>query len=155
MLRLRFMAPLLVVGMFGSGFLMGEDKKTDKEIIIRARLPMYYSKLGLSQKQRNEIYRIHGKYQAEIQELTEKINDLRDQDRQACAKLLTAEQKERLRQILLGSNRRGNAEDEDAPVKVDKKKTAEAKSKKEDTEAKDKKKTTEFKDKNAPVEIKK
>jgi hypothetical protein len=152
MLRLRFVAPLLVVGMVGSSFLLGQDKKTDREIIIRARLPMYYSKLGLSQKQRNEIYKVHGKYQAEIQELYEKINDLRDQDREACAKLLTAEQKDRLRQILLGSNRKGNIDDEDAPAKEDKKKTAETKSKKKDTDGKDKKVPGEI---GKPIEIKK
>ena len=149
MLRLRLVIPLLVVATFGSGFLMGEDKKTDKEpLIVRARLPTYYSKLGLSQKQRNTIYKVHGRYTAEIQELYDKIKELRDKDREDCEKVLTAEQKARLRQILLGGRgkKTDSEEAEEAPAKTTKKK---------DTTGKDKKKDSGAKDKKGPVEIRK
>ena len=155
MLRLRFMAPLLVVGMFGSGFLMGEDKKTDKEqVVIIRRLPAYYNRLTLSQEQRNQIYKIRGKYETEIQQLYEKINALRDEERAAYENVLTPDQLARLRQILVGADRKKGAGAKDAEAKMPKK-DSEGASKKKETAAKDKKKDAESKDKNAPVEIKK
>jgi hypothetical protein len=137
MLRLRFMAPLLVIGMFWGGLLTGQDKKSDKEpIVVRATLPRHYSQLGLTPKQRNEIYKIRGKYAAEIQELYQKISDLRDQEKEACEKVLTKAQKERLQELLNGPNRGKNTDDDDAPVQVDKKKSTTAKDNKKDTSAK-------------------
>jgi hypothetical protein len=155
MLRLRFMAPLLVVGMFGSGFLIGDDKKPEKEqVVIIRRLPAYYSRIGLSQKQKNEIYRIRGKYETEIQGLYEKINELRDEEKTAYENVLTPDQLARLREILVGADRKKGGVAKDAEAKMEKKNTAGA-SKKKDTAAKATKKGAESKDKNAPVEIKK
>lgn len=146
MTRLWLMAALFVVGLFWSGFLMGDDKKPAKEpIIVSKRLPANYSKLGLSQKQKNEIYKIRGKYEAEIQELYEKINELRDQEKTACENVLTPEQLAQYRRILLGSDRKKNTDAKDA----------EAKNAKRDAVAKDKKKDTGPKEKIAPSEIKK
>jgi hypothetical protein len=151
MLRLRFLAPLLVVGMFGSGLLLtGQDKK--EPIIVSVRLPRYYSQLGLTPKQRTEILKIRGKYAAEIQELYQKISDLRDQEDEDCEKVLTDAQKARLRELRERLNRRRGAEDDDAPVKGEKKKSTGVKDKKKDTTAKDKKTPDEIK---KPVEIKK
>lgn len=107
MLRLRVMVPLLVVGVLTSGFLMGEDKKTDKEpIIVTTRLPSYYSLLNLSAKQKNEILKIRGKHAVEIQKLTEQIAELREkekalkeQEKVEVEKVLTVEQKARLKEI--------------------------------------------------------
>ncbi|HEY7327165.1 MAG TPA: hypothetical protein VH592_05985 [Gemmataceae bacterium] len=128
MFRLRFLAPLFVLCMIGTGFLMGDDKK--EPIIVTARLPTYYSRLGLTPKQNNEILKVRGKYAAEIQELKQKISDLQDQEKQDCEKLLTATQKARLREILGNSNRRKGVDDEDVPVNVDKKKSTASKDKK-------------------------
>lgn len=146
MIRLRLMVPMFVVGMFWSSFLLGEDKKTAKEpIIVSKRLPANYSKLNLSKQQKDKIYRIRGKYEVEIQELTEKISELREQEKADCEGVLTPEQLARYRQILLGSDRKGST---DA-------KNTEAKDKKKDMEAKNKKKDAAPKEKIAPSEIKK
>jgi len=145
MFQLRFLAPLLVIGMFWSSLLLGDDKKAP--IVVKVSLPRYYSQLGLTPKQRNEIYKIRGKYAAEIQELYQKISDLRDQEKEECEKVLTAAQKSRLREILNNPNRRKTTgDDEDAPVRADKTK---------DTTSKDKKKDANPKDKSDPTEIKK
>jgi hypothetical protein len=144
MLRLRFLAPVFVVALLGSRFLMGDDKK--EVIIVRPSLPNYYRLLGLTPKQKNEIYKIRSKYAAEIQELRQKISDLQDQEKTDCEKILTDAQKNRLREIVGNPNRRKIADDEDAPAQVDKKKS---------TAAKDKKKAPETKDKNSPGEINK
>ena len=151
MFRLRFMAPLLVIGVFGSGFLMGDDKK--EPIVVRVSLPRYYSQLGLTPKQRNEIYKIRGKYTAEIQELYDKISELREKDKEDCEKVLTKAQHARYRELLGGPDRRRNAdEDDDLPIKTDKKKGTATKDKKSTAEPKVKKAPGEI---NKPVDIKK
>lgn len=144
MLRLRLLAPLFVVGIFGSSFLMGDDKR--EPIVVNVRLPYHYNKLGLTPKQVNHVYKIRGKYAAEIQELKQKISDLMEQEKTDCEKVLTAAQKARLQELLGSSNRRRGADDEDEPVKVEKKKGA---------VAKDQKKKANPKDKNGPAEINK
>lgn len=137
MIRLRSTFPLLVVGMFWSSLLMGEDKKTDKEpIIVSKRLPTYYNKLGLSTKQKNDIYRIRAKYDVEIQELQQKISELKDQQKTAYERVLTPSQKARLREILVGTDKGKGGDDEDVPVKTTKKKGPEAKDKKGPVEIK-------------------
>ncbi len=131
MARLWRVAPVLVVGMVWGGFLMGDDKK--EPIIVSARLPNYYSRLGLTAKQKNEILKIRGKYAAEIQELKQKISELMDQQDAECEKVLTSTQRDRLKEMLGNPGRRKTIEDEDAPVNVDKKKAAASKDKSKDT----------------------
>jgi hypothetical protein len=124
MSRLWRIAPLLVVGMVWSGFLLGDDKP--EPIVVRATLPSNYKQLGLSTKQRNDIYKIRAKYAAEIQELEQKIKDLRKQEKIAYENVLTAAQKARLQEI---RSAKKDAADEDLPVTVDKKKAAATKDK--------------------------
>ena len=150
MSRLWRVAPLLIISVFGTGFLMGDDKK--EPIVVSVRLPAHYSRLGLTPKQRSEIYKIRGKVAAEIQELYQKISDLRDQEKKDCEKVLTAAQRTRLRELLGGPSDTKVADDEDAPAKADKKKSVEAKDKKKDAKAKEKTAPGEL---NKPVEIKK
>jgi hypothetical protein len=137
MLRLWLTVPLLLVGMVWSGLLLGEDKKSAKEpIIVSKRLPTHYKDLGLSQKQKNQIYRIHGKYQTEIQELYDKIKELRAQEKVDCERVLTPAQKARLRELLVGTDKGKGEEDDDVPVKTPKKKGTETKDKKGPAEIK-------------------
>lgn len=126
-------APLLVVGMFWCSLLIGDDKK--EPIIVKASLPANFKQLGLTAKQKNEIYRIRAKYTVEVQELEQKIKDLKKQEKIAYERVLTPAQKARLQE---NRNVRKNADDEDAPVQVDKKTT-----------------TAKDKSKGSPVEIKK
>lgn len=116
---------------------MGEDKKSAKDpIVVSKRLPTYYNKLGLSPKQKNDIYRIRAKYETEIQELQQKIIELRSQQKSAFEHVLTPSQKARLREILVGSDKAKVGEDDDAPVKAAKKKGSDAKDKKGPVEIK-------------------
>ncbi len=155
MLRFKFMIPLLVICMVWGSFLIGQEKKTDKEpILVSKRLPTYYNRLNLSQKQKNDIYKIRGKYEAEIQELYQKITELREQEKADCEKILTADQLARYRQILLGADRSKNARVQDEDVRNEKNESTGG-DKKKGTVAKDKKKGTESKDKSAPGELNK
>lgn len=144
MRRLWLLAPLFVAGFLWSDVLMGEAQKAEKTPSSkRAQLPPYYKGLGLTAKQRNEVLEIRRKYAAEIQELQQKIDELRDREKVDCASVLTAKQKARLKQILLGSDK---DMDEKDIGKNNKKKEPAAKGKKIDKAAKDKP---------DPVEIKK
>lgn len=144
MLRLRLMLPLLVVGTFWGGFLMGDDKK--ETIIVAPRLPNYYRYLNLAPKQRIAILKIRQKYAVQRQELLQKIDELKDKDREDCEKVLTASQKAQLKELRRRSNRGRGGDDDDEPIRVERKKS---------TPARDKKKAAEAKDKKAPQEIKK
>jgi hypothetical protein len=125
MLRLRFMAPLFVVAAVGGGVLMGDDKA--EPIVVSVQMPKYYSKLSLTPKQRNDILKIRAKYASELQELEQKIRDMKKLERRDYEKVLTAAQKSRLQELLGGKK---DADDDDPPVQVDKKKTTAAKDKK-------------------------
>ena len=122
MSRLRLVAALFVAGLLSSGFLMGEDKKTDKEpIIVRAQpLPRYFKQLGLSDKQKNSIYSIQAKYSAEIKKLNEQIAALKEQSKADVENVLTAGQKARLREIRSGGPDK-EKEIKDKPAEVKKK----------------------------------
>ena len=107
-----------------SGFLLGDDKP--EPIVVRATLPANYKQLGLSTKQKNDIYKIRAKYAGEIQELEQKIKDLRKQEKFAYENVLTPAQKARLQEI---RSAKKDAADDDLPVTVDKKKAAATKDK--------------------------
>jgi hypothetical protein len=111
MYRLRFVAPVLLVGFVTSGFLMGDDKKSDKEpIIVKARLPAYYSKLGLSAKQKKDIYLIQAKYASKIEALQEQIATLKAKQKTDLENVLTAGQKALLREMR-GSSKEKDVQD--------------------------------------------
>lgn len=123
MLRLRLLAPLFVVGLLGSGFLVGQDKKTDNEpIIVKARLPRNYSKLGLSDKQKKKIYQVQAKYEVQIEKLSQQIAALKAKEKAEVEGVLTAAQKSRLRELMGGAGAKEAADaDEKLPL-VEKKK---------------------------------
>ena len=103
MFRLRFAASMLAVGLLSTGFLMGEDKKTDKEpVIVKAQLPRYYKQLGLSAKQKKDIYLIRGRAAAKIDELQQQITALKEKEKEDLEKVLTVAQKARLKEIRSG-----------------------------------------------------
>lgn len=101
MARLRFMVALLVVGLISSGFLMGEDKPGEKEpIFVKApRLPTGYSKLGLSDKQKKEIFKIRLRYAEERERLSEQLKALKGKEDTDLEKVLTKAQVERLNEV--------------------------------------------------------
>lgn len=107
MIRLRLIAPLLAVGLLSGGFLVGQVKKDNAKepIFITKRLPPYYNKLGLSEKQKKEIYKIRARYSAKIEELQQKIVELKEQSATDTENVLTPAQKARLRELVPASKR--------------------------------------------------
>jgi hypothetical protein len=102
--RLRFAAPLLLVGLLTSGFLPGQDKKGDSKdpIVVAKRLPANFNKLGLTDKQKKDVYKIRAQYAVKLEELQQKIAALRDQEKADLENVLTDAQKARLKELLTG-----------------------------------------------------
>jgi TolA-binding protein len=96
--------PRAVVGVFALAFLIvglthGQGT-TDKK--VKGTLPPNWAKLGLTDKQKQEVYKIQSDYADKIADLETKIKDLKDKSKTDMEKVLTKEQKERLKEILTG-----------------------------------------------------
>lgn len=66
----------------------------------RGRVPNHFGKLGLSAKQKESIYAIQTKYEAEVAALEKQLEALEQQEADKVRDVLTDEQKESLRKIL-------------------------------------------------------
>ena len=106
---LALCAGLLVL----SGGLVGQDnkpkedpkKKDDPAPKVKGMLPANYRKLGLSDNQVQEIYKIQNKYDTEIDKLQAKLDELKANRAKETKAVLTAEQKKRLDEILTGKDK--------------------------------------------------
>lgn len=92
-----------------SGGLVGQEpKKEDPKkdnVKVKGTLPQNWKKIGLTDDQVQKIYRIQNKYNEEIEKLEAKIAELKgtmDKERKA---VLTADQKKRLQEVLLGKDK--------------------------------------------------
>ena len=108
------LAGLLVL----SGGTSGQEKKDDPKKDVKkddttkkdepkakGMLPMNWGKIGLDDKQKQEIYKVQGKYNEEIDKLEAKIKEIkltRDKEMKA---VLSPEQKKKLDDILLGKDK--------------------------------------------------
>ena len=97
-----------------SGGIIGQEKGTKKEDTkkedtkkepttktkAKGQLPQNWGQLGLTDEQKQSVYRLQGKYNEEIDVLEAKIKELKSKMSEERSKILTAEQKKRLEQIL-------------------------------------------------------
>src|SRR5262245_29921522 len=111
MIRVRFLLGMLVAVALIGGSLYGQDTKA------KVKLPQGWGKLGLSEEQRKQVASINAKYDPQIAELTQKLEDLRKQRRTELEKVLTADQRARVREALL---KKAPAEDTKETTKKDK-----------------------------------
>lgn len=81
---------------------------------VKGYLPANWKKIGLADDQVKTIYKIQAGYDTKIDALKAQINDLKKDERSELEKVLTAAQKERLKEILIGTI------DKDAPKDKDK-----------------------------------
>jgi Spy/CpxP family protein refolding chaperone len=107
MVRVRAVLGILAVVLLAGGWLWGQDTKTPS----KGRLPLYWSKLGLSDEQRQKVLAIRGDYQAKIEPLRQKIAQLENEERAELAKILTAEQRKQLQKLIASKVVGGEAED--------------------------------------------
>lgn len=101
-----FLVGLLLV----TGGLAGQEKSAAKKAEPQAtkkaaskgrqQLPPYWRQLGLSTEQRQKVYGVQAKYDAEIDKLEAQIKELKDKMRKERLDVLTADQKKKLDDII-------------------------------------------------------
>lgn len=88
----------LVVALFGLltvGTIVGQEKGKAK-----GQLPQGWSKLGLSDEQKQKVYEIQTKYKAKIEDLEKQIQAAKDQQRKEELGVLSDAQKKKLKDML-------------------------------------------------------
>jgi Spy/CpxP family protein refolding chaperone len=80
---------------------MGDDTKKDPAPPPKAKgtLPAGWRQLGLTDQQKDKIYKIEAEYRGKIDVLEQKIKELRKEQRDELVKVLTDAQKARLKEI--------------------------------------------------------
>lgn len=114
MLRASMFALLGGVLVFSSG-LVGQDakqedpkkdvKKVDPPVKAKGFLPQNWAKIGLTDDQKQEIYKIQGKHNPEIDKLEAKIKEIKGTRDKEMKGVLSADQKKRLDEILTGKDK--------------------------------------------------
>lgn len=76
-----------------------EEKKDEKkDVKLKGRLPNGWGKLGLTDQQKQRVYRLQAEYDTLIAELKSKLEKAKNDRQQALEGVLTAEQKKSLKQ---------------------------------------------------------
>jgi len=100
--RLVAMPGVLIAALLIANGLQGQDKKDDKKEtpFIRGVLPPNFGKIGLSEEQKQKIYKIQADAREKIGELEKKIAEMKAKEKQDLLGVLTEEQKKKLKEIL-------------------------------------------------------
>ncbi len=109
MFRVLFPGVLTAV-LVASGGITAQDskkevKKDDPVPKAKGFLPPNYTKLGLTDVQKQDVYTIQAKYNTEIDKLEAKIKELKASRDKEVKAVLTPEQRKRLEEILLGKDK--------------------------------------------------
>jgi len=103
MSRLWIGMGVLTLSLLTTSWLVGgDDKKDDPPPKAKGTLPAYWKQLGLSNDQKQQVYKIQAKYNAEIDQLKAKIEKLKDTEKEEMYKVLTEEQKKKLKELRSG-----------------------------------------------------
>ena len=104
MARTVVTAAALFVSFLAGGWLLSgvntraaDDKAQPK---LKGQLYQKWRELGLTDEQKQQVYKIQADYKARIDDLTKKIKDLRREERRKAETVLTAAQKARLKELL-------------------------------------------------------
>ena len=124
----------------GLGKKLGDDKKTDVKDEPKAKgvLPKYYKSLGLTDEQKQTVYKVQTKFNGEIEKLQKKIDDLKAERNAEVEKVLTKTQLDRLKELKLGEKKDSTTKDKDAKDKDSTTKDKDAKDKDKEKDKKDK-----------------
>ncbi|MBA4066722.1 MAG: hypothetical protein C0501_24055 [Isosphaera sp.] len=96
--RTLALAGLLVLS---AGLAAQEPKKDDPPAKVKGYLPPNWKALGLSDEQKQQVYKIQAKYDAEIEKLEAKIAELKATMSKERKAVLTPDQTKLLEKILL------------------------------------------------------
>lgn len=81
------------------------EKKDDTGVKVKGVLPPNWKKIGLTESQVQDIYKLQSKYNEEIDKREAKIKELKAARDKEMKAVLTAEQKKRLDDILTGKDK--------------------------------------------------
>ena len=98
----RFFGLVAAILLVPALIVLAQDKK-DPPPKGGRQLPANWGKLGLSDKQKNDIYSVQSEYKTKIDELQKQINELRKKEKDEMSAVLTDAQKARLKEIVLES----------------------------------------------------
>jgi Spy/CpxP family protein refolding chaperone len=98
MLRARTLLGMLAVALLMGGWLHGEDAKDNPK--LKGQLPANWGKLGLSDEQKQKVYKVQADYKEKIADLEKQLKDAKAKEKQEMEAVLTDEQKKRLRDLL-------------------------------------------------------
>lgn len=82
-----------------------DSKKEDPPAKLKGVLPPNWKKLGLTDAQVQDIYKVQNKYNEEISKLEAKIKELKAAREKEEKAILTPDQKKRLDEILTGKDK--------------------------------------------------
>jgi Spy/CpxP family protein refolding chaperone len=120
MFRLSAVLGMAILGtalLVGTGASQDTGKTPSK---TKSYLPTGWKDLGLSKEQGFEISKIHAKYKDKVKVLEEEIKAAKVLEKQEMVKLLTADQKDKLRKLAVGED---TVSDKKSDVVKDKLKT--------------------------------
>jgi Spy/CpxP family protein refolding chaperone len=81
-----------------------DEKKDEPMTKAKGMLPANWGKLGLTEDQKQKVYRVQNKYNEEIDLLELKIKELKEKMAKERFEVLTPEQKKRLRDLAEGKS---------------------------------------------------
>jgi hypothetical protein len=103
MSRVSLIALLGGMLVLAGGFpnLAGQDKKDEPTTKVKGKLPSHWGKIGLTDDQKQTIYKVQAKYDPEIDKLTAKIDELKATRDKEMKAVLSADQKKALEDAIL------------------------------------------------------
>jgi Spy/CpxP family protein refolding chaperone len=113
-------AGVVTLMLIASSGLYGVDDKKDPPTKVKGTLPANWAKLGLTDEQKQKVYRAQSEYREKIGVLEQQIKELKEKERSEMEKVLTDAQKARLKEL-------ANAKVPDSDKKTDDKKTEDKK----------------------------
>src|SRR5262245_5070390 len=99
MTSLRGIILIIAVALLSGAWLHGQDKKDDTTK-FKGVLPANWAKLGLTDDQKQKVYKVQTEYNDKIGALEKQIKDLKATEKGEMEKVLTDAQKARLKEIL-------------------------------------------------------
>jgi hypothetical protein len=97
--KLRLIICLVALVVVLVGGLQGQDKAEPPK--IKGTLPANWGKIGLSDEQKQQIYKLQADYSEKIITLEKQLKELRGKEKQALEAVLNDEQKKKLKEIIL------------------------------------------------------
>jgi len=94
---------LVVTALLTADGLHGQAKKDDKKEeapTIKGVLPPNFGKIGLSEEQKQKIYKIQADARTKLLELQKKLDEMKAKEKEDLLSVLTDEQKKKLKEIL-------------------------------------------------------